>query len=335
MGQSRSPSIVLIVAACASASVPLKAAQVIEPVEAPVPAVRQLRRAPVESQKPLRPAALLVEQLASPKFAERAQASRDLVRMGAPAVEALLGAAKSDEPERSLRAVSALEDLFLKSFDNDDDAAAEAAFRALDILSLSDDVVLRSRVEAALAANEADLYQYSRDELVRLGASLRVREGISLVADDGKLRPEIEMIQLGAKWQGGVEGLRHVRRIRPAKGLYLIAGVNLPTEAVAKFEAESQIKVQTRGRAQLGIHNNSLLPVRGVAIFEVEPGGAAARGGILSEDVIVEFNGVGIATFEELVKQIELTEPGQTVPVKVVRAKETVELQITMGSWAP
>ncbi len=196
--------------------------------------------------------------------------------------------------------------------------------------------MLRSRVEAALAANEADLYQYSRDELVRLGAFLRLREGVSLVADDGKLRPEIEMIQLGAKWQGGVEGLRHVRRIRPAKGLYLIAGVDLPSEAVAKFEAESQIKVQTRGRAQLGIHNNSLLPgIRGVAIFEVEPGGAAAKGGILSEDVIVEFNGVGIATFEELVKQIEVTEPGQTVPVKVVRAKETVELQITMGSWAP
>lgn len=331
MGQLRSPSIVLIVAASAWAGVPLGAA---EPVEAPQPAEWRLRRAPVESKKPLQPVGLLVEQLASPKFAERAQASRDLVRMGAPAVDALIEAAKSDQPERSLRAVAALEDLFLKSIESEDDAATWAAFKALDTLSLSDDPVLRSRVEAALAANEMDLYEYSKNEILRLGGSFHYREGFTMFDDLGRSRPEVEHVVLDKKWQGGVDGLRHVRRIRP-RALYLIAGGNLPPEAGTRFEAESQIPVQQRGRAHFGISYRLVPGNRGVFVFEVVPGGAAANGGVLPEDVITHFNGAPVVTFEELVKLIEGTEPGQTVPVKVVRGKETIELQVTMGMWSP
>jgi hypothetical protein len=310
----------------------------VAPVEAPVPANWHERRAPVESKKPLRPLPLLVEQLASPRFAERVQASRDLVRAGAPAVDALTEAAKSDQPERSLRAVAALEDLFLKSFDNDNDEATEAAFKALDRLSLSDDLVLRSRVEAALAANEAALYKNSLNQLVRLGASIRYREGISRVDDNGQTRPDIELIFLDKNWRGGAEGLRHVRRIRPARGLYVISGAEIPAEAIARFKAENEnfINVQTRGRAQLGVVNNGLVLANGgVVVAEVDPAGAAAKAGVLPNDLMTEFDGTPIKTFDDLVKLIEHTEPGQKVPVKIVRGNEAITLEVTMGSWKP
>ena len=326
----------LVVVASGWASAPLQAAEPGEPVEAPVPADWRERRAPVESEKPLPPVGLLIERLASPKFAERAQASRDLVRMGVPAVDALLEAAKSDQPERSQRAVAALEDLFLKSLDNDEDEATDAAFKALDELSLSDDAVLRSRVEAALAANESELYKNSLEELLRLGASVRYLEGVSRIDDFGKMTPDVDLIFLDKKWTGGTEGLRHVRRVRPNRGLYIISGSGIPAEAIAKFKAESQINVQSRGRSQLGIVNHGFVVVKGgVVVGEIDPTGAAAKAGILPNDVITEFNGGAVTTFDDLVKKIEVTEPGQEIPVKIIRGGEAAELTVTMGSWKP
>ncbi|MDQ3329733.1 MAG: PDZ domain-containing protein [Planctomycetota bacterium] len=317
-----------------SSVAPLQAEQP-APVEAMPPAGWRIHRAPVESKKPLPPVALLVERLSSPKFAERVQASRDLVRTGGPAVEALVEAARSDRPEASLRAVAALEDLWLKSLDADDSETTAAVFNALNDLSESDDLALQSRIEATLAAHESRVSKYSLDEIARLGGSVRYENGINIINDDGTMRPQVSLVLLDKKWDGGEDGLRHVRRVRP-QVLYIIGNVQLPEGAAERFTAASNIKVERRGTAYLGIRNSSLVPLQGIGgvhVEVVEPETPAAKGGILPGDVITEFAGGEVRAFPELVEQIQKTEPGQTVKAKVIRQAERIDLDITMEAW--
>jgi serine protease Do len=69
---------------------------------------------------------------------------------------------------------------------------------------------------------------------------------------------------------------------------------------------------------------------RGALVQTVNPGGPADKGGIEPGDVIIEFNGKPIRKRDELVAAVVGTKPGTTVPVKVMRDKKEVSLNITV-----
>ena len=69
----------------------------------------------------------------------------------------------------------------------------------------------------------------------------------------------------------------------------------------------------------------------GVAVAVVQPGSAAARGGIEEGDVIVELGGQRIATVEDLFAQLRRHRPGDRVAVQVVRDGDRRELTVTLG----
>ncbi|MHB0939225.1 MAG: trypsin-like peptidase domain-containing protein [Armatimonadota bacterium] len=70
----------------------------------------------------------------------------------------------------------------------------------------------------------------------------------------------------------------------------------------------------------------------GVLVDQVAPGKAAEKAGIKEEDVIILFNGVKVTDTDQLVRIIEQTAPGTTVPVVLVREKKQVTVNVTVGS---
>jgi serine protease Do len=69
---------------------------------------------------------------------------------------------------------------------------------------------------------------------------------------------------------------------------------------------------------------------RGALVSTVRSGGPAARAGMEPGDVILEFNGKPVQRRDELVAMVTATKPGSTVPVKVLRDKREVSLNVTV-----
>jgi len=77
--------------------------------------------------------------------------------------------------------------------------------------------------------------------------------------------------------------------------------------------------------SSLGLANTN-----GAEVTDVTAGGPAANAGMRIGDVIVEFNGRPVTDNSELVGMVTRTAPGTTVPVKVVRDRKTVSLNVTV-----
>jgi Do/DeqQ family serine protease len=69
----------------------------------------------------------------------------------------------------------------------------------------------------------------------------------------------------------------------------------------------------------------------GVLVADVMKDGPAAAGGLKPGDVIVEFGGTAIKDVSDLQKRVAAIEPGRAAPVKVVREKKSVTLNIKIG----
>jgi len=70
------------------------------------------------------------------------------------------------------------------------------------------------------------------------------------------------------------------------------------------------------------------LPSTGGAIIRDVPEGPAKTAGVRVGDVIVEFNGKAVTDNNQLVGMVTRTTPGTTVPMKVVRDKKTISLNV-------
>jgi serine protease Do len=69
---------------------------------------------------------------------------------------------------------------------------------------------------------------------------------------------------------------------------------------------------------------------RGALVSVVNAGGPAARAGIEPGDVILEFNGKPVERRDQLVSIVMATKPGSTVPVKVLRDRKEMSLNVTV-----
>lgn len=69
---------------------------------------------------------------------------------------------------------------------------------------------------------------------------------------------------------------------------------------------------------------------RGALVAVVNEGGPADKAGLEPGDVIIEFNGKGVRSRDDLVGYVVATRPGSTVPVKVLRDKQERTLNLTV-----
>ncbi|MBC7833900.1 MAG: trypsin-like peptidase domain-containing protein [Phycisphaerales bacterium] len=99
-----------------------------------------------------------------------------------------------------------------------------------------------------------------------------------------------------------------------AKG-YL--GVELPT-----MEEENMGRLRAMGLT------------RGAVVTRVEPDQPAEKGGLLADDVVIEFNGRDITSTAGLRQTITVHRPGETVQMRVLRNGKPVDLNVVLGSQA-
>ena len=84
-------------------------------------------------------------------------------------------------------------------------------------------------------------------------------------------------------------------------------------------------------RPLLGIVWNQTSTKEGVEIESITAGHAAEKAGIKPKDVIVEFDGRKLITFDDLKETIMKRTPGDKVKVKVLRGEEEMEFECTLG----
>jgi S1-C subfamily serine protease len=137
--------------------------------------------------------------------------------------------------------------------------------------------------------------------------------------------------------QGEVLGIPTLAANGPQGGAAPGIGFAIPSNQVTRI-ADQLVKTGTvtdSGRAALGIQATTVVDQagdpKGVAVAAVTAGGPAETAGIQAGDVIVAVNGKEIPTAQALGAVLADLQPGQTVPVTVVRGTDQQDLKVTLG----
>ena len=276
-----------------------------------------------------------IHDLAADRFVVREAAMMRLREAGRAAIDALAAAADSDRLEASARSLTLLEE-FAQS--DEDDLSTMALER---IVALENRPVASARAFDMLAQRRE---RVARAQIAKFGGILEAARNPAALQMGGK------SVTLGKAWRGGDEGVAVLADIRnlvevnvceapitdqglaqlstlPALMELHVLGTNASAEAIQDLRrARPQVKLIVR-QVFLGVKG------KGPALIdEVLPNTAAARAGLLPGDVIVNFNGAAIKTFQQLVEEIgkcsATDEPrielrrGGTVLTKTIRFHE-------------
>jgi len=129
-------------------------------------------------------------------------------------------------------------------------------------------------------------------------------------------------------------------------------GYAIPISAAKPIIAElmlkqTKVKVSDEQKGYLGItlvevgEEDSVLydMPQGIFVTGIESGSAAEKAGVLKRDIIVEFDGEKVKSYEDLLDVLQYYAAGTTVDLTVMRGNggvyEEVTLQITLGSRTP
>jgi len=95
------------------------------------------------------------------------------------------------------------------------------------------------------------------------------------------------------------------------------------------------IGMQVQGMSAKIAEALGLKSTDGVLVRDVALGGASDKAGFKRGDLILEFGGKKIDTFNSMVSAAGATKSGQKVKVVILRAGKPMTLSLTLGKWAP
>ncbi|MFH9980308.1 S1C family serine protease [Streptomyces sp. NPDC017179] len=138
---------------------------------------------------------------------------------------------------------------------------------------------------------------------------------------------------------GQVIGIPTLAAADPQLGGSAAPGIGFAIPASTVKTIAGQIvrygKVVDSGRAALGITGRTVVDVNyepaGVAVVDVRSGGAAARAGIRSGDVITKVGGRNITTITSLSEALAVDRPGQRTTVTYSRDNGRKTVAVTLG----
>ena len=110
-------------------------------------------------------------------------------------------------------------------------------------------------------------------------------------------------------------------------------GFAIPIDDARRI-AEELIRAGVVRHAELGVNARSVTDgtTDGAQVQNVQQGGAAAAAGIVEGDVIVKVGERTIAGADELVVAVREREPGESVPVELVREGRPLTVAVVLGS---
>jgi hypothetical protein len=280
-----------------------------------------------------------IGELNSDVFLVREQATERLVDAGGAAVDRLAQTADGSALEAATRAVHVL--LVLAESD-DRNLAQQALDRLVGLKNrpvesrLAQGVLGRIREEAALT------------EVVRLGGIQRTPPSF-----DGDT--EVGHIHLGKSWQGGDQGMVHLRDLRTMVMLS-VHGAPISDDGIRHLRdlpalqrielfgtqvTQSGIEAlrQANPNADVDVRSGALLGVRGsentlrAEVMHVVEGSAAAEGGLAPGDVIMKLDGQPVKDFRHLTELIARFKPGEKATLHILRDERALDRDVTFGGW--
>lgn len=283
--------------------------------------------------------AKLIGELDHETYAIRQSATEELAKAGPQMLPALIEALKTGGLERKVRLV----DLIGRIYSSADEASFDQAELALEAASKEKSSSLRSHAQSHLRANSEMRERMAVAAIRRLGGTVnyqspnRIPGVVDPEEEPGKAQ-SVAFVVLTKDWKGGDEGLWHLHRLSPPpppqpRMVYRVKTARVSEEAIQKLRDDG-IHVELRGPAYLGIRKGSILAdIPGCPVGEVTPGAAAAKAGIQENDLITHFDNRPVKDFEELISQIGEKQPGDIVPITVVRNGEKLELKAELSGW--
>jgi hypothetical protein len=109
-----------------------------------------------------------------------------------------------------------------------------------------------------------------------------------------------------------------------------VAGAAIAREPQWRQQAVAAPPRPGTGRASLGITTKSS-DGTGVKVLGLAAGGAAAGAGLCQGDKVIGFDGVAIATMEDLDRELAKKKPGETAEVRVRRGDGEVAVRVELG----
>lgn len=281
-------------------------------------------KAPAATSELTEPEVLaLIEQLGADDYRQRQRATARLKKTPRQHVRLLVKATESADLETLTRIFLVLRDLYVQEA-----PIGLATAEMLENLAETQHPESATAARSILRQNAELREQRALDEILRMGGKIKYLNpyGVGTVS----------FVILVPEWNGGDQGLQHLKRLQSLDALYVIHGTEVSEEAVnALVDVHPRLRIQYRGAAYLGIRSDQLPVVgMGCVITGVEPNSAAQRGGILVHDIIRSFNGKPIANFDQLIEQIKTKKGGDEVVVEVERNGVRLPLKIELGTWA-
>ncbi|GIX03785.1 MAG: hypothetical protein KatS3mg113_0791 [Planctomycetaceae bacterium] len=270
-------------------------------------------------------------ELTHPEWRARERSWNRLKEAGLAVLPNVKQAVLSPNPELSLRAASLLSLLYTQPMSDQDIEAVENVVEEL--LSVSG------------SAGEELHRAWETQRLAREHRALRAIEtlggGIHLSPrnrqedfEQESITPLVEFIVIGPRWKGGDSGLRYIRRLSQVGRVYQVKNAPVSPEAIQQLE-QAGYRVELRG-AFLGIRGS--VPVvgpdsEGCVIDSITPNSPAEKAGLQPQDIIVKFGDHEVRDFNELIDYLKAAEPGQEVPITILRQGELRVLPTTLGAW--
>jgi len=280
-----------------------------------------------------------IEQLASPQFSQREEASRGLAAAGMDAVAPLAAAAIGSDLEASSRAIELLGGFMAA----EEPRLAAAAEKAIESLVDGPDGPAQQLSRAALDFHSVGLAKEAMERIESLGGRI-------LPAGQGGLQ-----VLINSSWRGNADDFRYLSRLRRTvhvgiHGVKLDAaaarflarlrdvqrlelyGTGLSDEVIAGLQRSfPEARVDVRRGGKLGVGGQPM--VGPCLINHVEDGSAAAEAGLTPGDIVLEINGEAVASFDELTASVGKHGAGETIDLKIQRDNSQMVRKVKLGGW--
>lgn len=272
-----------------------------------------------------------LSQLSDPDFKTREDATEQIFLHGRALRPQLAEIAKTGKLEAATRAAKILREWYLQADPSDfDDLELD-----LEQIAKARGGMLREQALVAGLLGEEARTRRAIAEITRLGGTIvyRPEEALAGVFGAPAAGP-IDHVLLSRRWQGGDEGLRHLRRLEGVSTLYLAKGADVSREAIAQLSMDRpDLVIQVRGPVQLGIRFSSIPRGGGCEIMSVVEGTSAARAGLRERDVILELNELPIEMPNDLVEYLADYEPDDIITLTVDRGTGIEYVNVHLLGW--
>jgi S1-C subfamily serine protease len=140
--------------------------------------------------------------------------------------------------------------------------------------------------------------------------------------------------------EGRVIGIPTLAALDPQLGGSQASGISFAIASSTATRIADQLiatgKVESSGRAYLGVRVASTIGGAGVIVAGVQPGGPAARAGIKPGDVITKLDGQPTPTSDALVTMLAAHKPGDEVELEVVdQSGQKRTVKVTLAELPP